>query len=470
MNLPELLCPAGDLPRLRAAIDYGADAVYLAGESMGMRTACRNFTVAQLKEAVAFAHSRDKKVYLACNAMLRNRQAAALGELAVQWAACGVDALIVGDLGALRVVKRILPDMPVHISVQTGLANYEAVRMMADLGACRAILARELSLDEIAEIRAKTPASIELEAFVHGSMCVSVSGRCLLSDYLTAEVSTASPALIRDAGVSPVLEHKVAHCGQNIPSGFRMGDISSAQRQASDGYAPSCPSDTAAPLACRSGNGGDCAQPCRWKYALVEEKRPGEYYPIAQTEAGSFLLNSRDLCMISHLPELAAAGVSSLKIEGRAKSVYYTAVTANAYRCALDEWKSAGCPADFQPSNWIQEELNKVSHRPYDTGFYLGGRGGQHTAQGGYVRDWAVMGVVAGYENGRLFVSQRNKLRIGDTVELLEPGQPPFPVTVSELQDADGMAIESTPHPTMLYSFACPRPFHSGTLLRKAAD
>ena len=437
---------------------------------MGMRTACRNFTVAQIEEAVALAHSKGKKVYLTCNAMLRNRQAAALGELAVQWAACGVDALIVGDLGALRVVKRILPDMPVHISVQTGLANYEAVRMMADLGACRAILARELSLDEIAEIRAKTPASIELEAFVHGSMCVSVSGRCLLSDYLTAGVSTVSPSLVRDADVSPVREHKVSHCGQNIPSVFRPDDISSDQSQTSGCSTSSCPNDTATPLLCRSGNGGDCAQPCRWKYALVEEKRPGEYYPIAQTEAGSFLLNSRDLCMISHLPELAAAGVSSLKIEGRAKSVYYTAVTANAYRCALDEWRSAGFPAVFQPSNWITEELNKVSHRPYDTGFYLGGCGGQHTAQGGYVRDWAVMGIVVNYENGRLFVSQRNKLHIGDTIELLEPGRPPFPVTVSELQDAEGTVIDSTPHPTMLYSFACPRPFRSGTLLRKAAD
>lgn len=415
MHLPELLCPAGDLTRLKAAIDYGADAVYLAGQTMGMRSASRNFTPSQLEEGVSYAHAKGKKVYLACNALLRNHQMNALPALASQWAQCGVDAFIVGDMGALRILKHTLPDMPVHISVQTGLANYEAVRMMADLGACRAILARELSLDEIAEIRSKTPDLIELEAFVHGSMCVSVSGRCLLSDYLTME--------------------KTPH---------------------QDG------------LTCRSGNGGDCAQPCRWKYALVEEKRPGEYYPVDENEGGSFILNSKDLCMISHIPELIAAGVSSFKIEGRAKSAYYTAVTANAYRCALDGWKAAGCPASFQPAPWILEELNKVSHRPYDTGFYLGGHGGQHTFQGGYLRDWTVMGLVTDFAQGRLFVTQRNKLCTGDTIEVLEPGNPPFSLTVCDLRDGEGISIDSTPHPTMPYSFVCDRPVRPGALLRRA--
>ncbi len=413
--LPELLCPAGDLARLHAAVEYGADAVYLAGQEMGMRSASRNFSVEQLAEAVSFAHHRDKKVYLACNAMLRNHQVARLESLLGQWAECGVDAIIVGDPGALRLVKKILPAMPVHISVQTGLCNYESVRMMAELGACRAILARELSLSEIAEIRAKTPDSIELEAFVHGSMCLSVSGRCLLSDYLTLEENES-------------------------------GD-----------------------LACRSGNGGDCAQPCRWKYALVEEKRPGEYYPVGETDSGSFILNSKDLCMVSHLPQLAAAGVSSLKIEGRAKSVYYTAVTANAYRCALDAWQEAGFPTEFTPEEWILSELDKVSHRPYDTGFYLGGRGGQHTPMGSYIRHWTVMGRVTGWEEGRLFATQHNKLCDGDAIEIVQPHKPPLSLTVTHLQDGDGKPISDTPHATMPYSMDCPHPVSPGAFIRRAS-
>ena len=489
MPLPELLCPAGDLTRLKAAIHFGADAVYLAGETMGMRAASHNFSLPQLAEGVEYAHERGKKVYLACNAMLRNHHFDALPELLVQWAGCGIDALIVGDMGALRLVKQRLPDMPVHISVQTGLSNYEAVRAMADLGACRAILSRELTLDEIATIRAKAPAEMELEAFVHGSMCVSVSGRCLLSDYMTMQETTRDPA-----GDKAALDR--TYGGRENTGAQASGDpAAGADTAAADGQSASHPGspapagiisdphphgqtsgeriardDTNPPLSCRSGNGGDCAQPCRWKYVLMEEKRPGEYYPVCETEEGSFILNSKDLCMISHLPELAAAGISSFKIEGRAKSAYYAAVTANAYRCALDEWQAGGCSSGYTPSPWIVEELNKVSHRPYSTGFYLGGRGGQHTADGGYVRDYEVMGVVTSSQCGRITASQRNKLYAGDRVELLEPGRPPILCVVDQLRDGEGNAIESTPHPTMPYSFACDYPASPGTLIRRASQ
>ena len=399
--------------------------------------------------------------------MLRNDQVDALPKLLPQWADCGVDALIAGDLGALRIIKRLLPDMPVHISVQTGLANYEAVRAMADFGACRAILSRELVLDEIATIRAKTPGCIELEAFVHGSMCVSVSGRCLLSDYMTMQQSIP-PHNDDNAGAKTVpgvddkekgsdddaslvdglftglsvdksvcTDRQMVTDDENaLNSGLPLADLNTHFIVHDKAACP--PDDTAqaaiaSPLSCRSGNGGDCAQPCRWKYALMEEKRPGEYYPVYETQEGSFLLNSKDLCMISHLSDMAEAGVTSLKIEGRAKSAYYAAVTANAYRCALDEWRERGYPHAFSPSHWMVEELDKVSHRPYSTGFYLGGRGGQHTAGGGYVRDYEVMGVVIDSVPGRVHVSQRNKLYTGDRVELLEPGRPPIACTVSDL-------------------------------------
>lgn len=489
MLLPELLCPAGDLSRLKAAIHFGADAVYLAGETMGMRSASHNFTPSQLLEAIQYAHERGKKVYLACNAMLRNHHFDALPELLIQWANCGVDALIVGDMGALRLVKQRLPDMPVHISVQTGLSNYEAVRAMADLGASRVILSRELTLDEIATIRAKAPAEMELEAFVHGSMCVSVSGRCLLSDYMTMQESSALPVdkaknapngryedrensgekpiskPAADPGTMDLAGQDAMNLGGTVPGSVSGShpDEKTIQELNSRNFAYS-------PLSCRSGNGGDCAQPCRWKYALMEEKRPGEYYPVYETQEGSFILNSKDLCMISHLPELAAAGISSFKIEGRAKSAYYAAVTANAYRCALNEWQACGCSKDYTPSAWIVEELNKVSHRPYSTGFYLGERGGQHTSSGGYVRDYEVMGVVTGSAQGRITASQRNKLYAGDRIELLEPGRPPIPYVVEQLRDGEGNAIESTPHPTMPYSFACDYPAPPGTLIRRVSQ
>ena len=441
--VPELLAPAGDFSRLQAAIQYGADAVYLAGESFGMRSASKNFSAAELHKAVHYAHARGKKVYLACNAMLRNHQLDVLAPQVREWEACGIDAIIVGDMGALRIVKRTAPDLDVHISVQTGLANYEAVRAMADLGACRAILARELTLDEIAEIRAKTPSSMVLEAFVHGSMCVSVSGRCLLSDYMTLSGGD---------------------CAQPCPS-----DTSGLSFRSGNGgdCAQPCPSDTSG-LSFRSGNGGDCAQPCRWKYALMEEKRPGEYFPVREDIEGSYILNAKDLCMLPYLPQMAAAGIGSLKIEGRAKSVYYTAVTTNAYRCALDEWRAAGFPPSFAPSPWITDELYKVSHRPYSTGFYLGGRGGQHSASGGYVRDYAVMGVVCEARGGRIYAQQRNKLCRGDQVEILEPGKPPLPLKIERLWDGEDHEIDSTPHPTMPFSFPCDRTISAGALIRRA--
>ena len=272
-NRPELLAPAGDMERLQAALDFGADAVYLAGQMFGMRTAPSNFTREQLQEAVALAHARGVRVYLTCNTVPRNQEIDLLPDYLAFVQNVGVDALIVTDLGAMDLAKRYAPKVELHVSTQAGIANYAAANAFYQLGAKRVVLARETTLEEIAEIRAKTPKDLEIEAFVHGAMCMSFSGRCLLSNYMAG----------------------------------------------------------------RDANRGACAQPCRWKYALVEEKRPGQYMPIYQDGEGSYILNSKDMCMVRHLPELLRAGVTSLKIEGRAKSAYYVAVTTNAYRWALDE-------------------------------------------------------------------------------------------------------------------------------------
>ena len=398
-NRPELLAPAGDMECLRAALDFGADAVYLAGQMFGMRTAPSNFTREELQTAVALAHVRGVRVYITCNTVPRNKEIDLLPDYLAFLQAAGVDALIVTDLGVIDLAKRYAPKVELHVSTQAGITNYAAANAFYQLGAKRVVLARETTMEEIAEIRAKTPKDLEIEAFVHGAMCMSFSGRCLLSNYMAG----------------------------------------------------------------RDANRGACAQPCRWKYALVEEKRPGQYMPIYQEGEGSYILNSKDMCMVRHLPELLRAGVTSLKIEGRAKSSYYVAVTTNAYRWALDELKQH---PDSPVSPWIVEELDKISHRPYSTGFYLGGEPGQETVQGGYVRNYEVIAVCEDYHDGIAILSQRNRFFRGETADVLEVGEQPFDLPLDELFDQDGQPIESAPHATMTVLLKTERPLKRGAILR----
>ena len=398
-NRPELLAPAGDMECLCAALDFGADAVYLAGQMFGMRTAPSNFTREELQTAVALAHVRGVRVYITCNTVPRNKEIDLLPDYLAFLQAAGVDALIVTDLGVIDLSKRYAPKVELHVSTQAGITNYAAANAFYQLGAKRVVLARETTMEEIAEIRAKTPKDLEIEAFVHGAMCMSFSGRCLLSNYMAG----------------------------------------------------------------RDANRGACAQPCRWKYALVEEKRPGQYMPIYQEGEGSYILNSKDMCMVRHLPELLRAGVTSLKIEGRAKSSYYVAVTTNAYRWALDELEQH---PDTPVSPWIVEELDKISHRPYSTGFYLGGEPGQETVQGGYVRNYEVIAVCEDYHDGIAILSQRNRFFRGETADVLEVGEQPFDLPLDELFDQDGQPIESAPHATMTVLLKTERPLKRGAILR----
>ncbi|OCN02159.1 peptidase U32 [Clostridium sp. W14A] len=401
MPRPELLAPAGDRERLEAAVLFGADAVYLAGREFGMRTASPNFGGEELVSAVRFAHKAGVKVYLTCNTIAHNEELKRLPDFFRQAAGAGADALIVADLGVLRLAQQYAPGVPVHISTQAGVVNSEAARAFYELGARRVVLARELSLDEIAEIRANVPQDLELEAFVHGSMCVSFSGRCLLSSYLTG----------------------------------------------------------------RDANRGDCAQPCRWKYALTEEKRPGQYFPISEDENGTYILNSRDMNLIEHIPELAAAGISSLKIEGRAKSAYYAAVVTNAYRHAIDY--SLQNP-ELELPVWVPQELEKVSHRAYSTGFYFGGEPGQVLENGGYVRSYEVIAVCTGRAGSRTVLSQRNRFFRGDVADVLEPGGgEPYFLRLDGIFDDSGEPIQTANHAAMTVLLETDREIPVGSILRR---
>ena len=396
----ELLAPAGDMERLRMSLAYGADAVYLAGTDFGMRSFAGNFTPEELKQAVALCHSRGVAVHVTCNTMPRNGEIARMPEWLSYLQELGVDAAILADVGVLSLLKKHAPRVKAHISTQASVSNYQAAAAWYELGASRVILARELSLDEIREIRAKTPRELEIEAFVHGAMCVSYSGRCLLSNYMTG----------------------------------------------------------------RDANRGACAQPCRYQYALVEEKRPGEYFPIGEDAGGAYIMNSKDMCMIDHIPELIDAGLDSLKIEGRAKSAYYAAVVTGAYRHAIDA-ALEGRPLD---PVW-RDEVEKVSHRPYSTGFYFG-EPGQHTSHSRYVRDWQIMAVVTSCApDGTALCELRNKLSAGDELELVGPGLKPVPVTVEGLTDGDGLPIPEARKPQMPFYFRLPIQAPPLSLLRRKA-
>ena len=400
-NKPELLAPAGDMERLKMSVLYGADAVYLAGTDFGMRAFAGNFTPEELPEAVAFAHRHGVRVHCTINTMPRNEEIARLPEHLERLADAGVDALIVADLGAFTMAGKYAPRCQRHISTQASICNYETARAWYDLGASRVILARELSLNEIRTIREKTPEDLEIEAFVHGAMCVSYSGRCLLSNYMTG----------------------------------------------------------------RDSSRGACAQPCRYQYALMEEKRPGEYFPIEEDAQGTYILNSRDMCMIDHLDDLMDAGLSSLKIEGRAKSAYYAAIVTGAYRHCLDAAAEGRAPEQ----SW-RDEVEHVSHRPYSTGFYYG-EPGQYYNNSRYVREWQVVALVTECDaEGNATLSLRNKFRAGDTVELVGPDTAPFSMVVPPMADAEGAPLEEPRTPQMVFRMKLPRSVPAYTLVRHAVE
>ncbi len=401
IKLPELLCPAGDLTRLKAAVDFGADAVYLAGEEFGMRTAASNFGKEDLKKGIEYAHERGVKVHIACNTLPHNEEIPRLPEFLEYLNEIGADAIISADIGTMELVKKYAPRCELHASVQSGIVNYLTANAFYDMGAKRVVLARELSLSEIAEIRAKTPKELELEAFVHGAMCVSFSARCLLSSYMTG----------------------------------------------------------------RDANRGDCAQPCRWSYSLMEEKRPGQHFDITQTDKGTYILNANDLCMAEHLKEMCEAGVDSIKIEGRAKSHYYVAVVTNAYRGAVDSLKNAG--DNWVLPSWVTEELNKISHRTYSTGFYFGApKNAQTYKDAGYIRDYCVAAVIEGYEDGKIIATLKNKFLLGQEFDCLEPGSVPFTVKCDKLFNEKDEAIDSAPSPMMIVKIPFEHEIKKGSLLR----
>lgn len=403
MKKPEILSPAGDLEKLKYAIAYGADAVYLAGESFGMRAAATNFNEAQMREGIAYAHARGVKCYITVNIIPSNEDLAALPAYLEQIEDCGADALIAADVSVVSMAKRYAPRVPLHISTQTSILSYEAANFWADQGAERIVLARELTLSDIAEIRARTPKELELEAFVHGAMCISYSGRCLISQYMTG----------------------------------------------------------------RDANHGACAQPCRWKYSLVEEKRPGEYFPVEEDERGTYLYNSKDLCMIDHIPEMVSAGIDSFKIEGRNKTAYYAAGITSAYRRAVDAYCEN--PDGFILPKDIHDEIGKVSHRNYYTGFYFGSEeNGQYYEDSQYIRDWEVTGLLAeANADGKAVFTLKNRFYPGDTLELVQPGKEPYVFTADKVTDDAGNVLEMVHHPEMRFQLEFPFEVEPFAILRK---
>lgn len=400
----ELLAPAGDMEKLQIAILYGADAVYLAGERFGLRAGAGNFSPDELKQALEYAHQRNKKVYVTMNTLPHNQDFTGMEGYIRTLAQWGADAVIVSDPGVFSLVRQTSPELPVHISTQANVTNYHSARFWQKQGAARIIAARELSLKELAVIHHELP-TLELEAFVHGAMCISYSGRCLLSNFM---------------------------CG-------------------------------------RDANRGDCAHPCRWKYHLVEEKRPGEYFPVIEDDTGTFIFNSKDLCMMEYIPELVQSGVTSFKIEGRMKSAFYAATIVRAYRMALDAYLADPLHYTFQP-RWLQE-VSKVSHRSFTTGFFLDkpGPDSQNYGTSTYIRTWEFVGVVRGYDesDGTLLIEQRNRILKGDEVEIVQPNGLDIPLTVGEMWDMEDNLITSAPHPQMLLKIKLDQPVQKDSMLRK---
>ena len=397
----ELLAPAGDLEKLKIAVLYGADAVYIGGEAYGLRAKAKNFDIDTMAEGVKFAHDHGVKVYVTANIFAHNPDFEGMADYFKAVEAIGVDALIISDLGVFSVAKEAVPNMEIHVSTHAGIVNYVTANEFYNMGAKRVVLARELSLEEIAEIRAKTPKDLEIECFVHGAMCVSFSGRCLLSQYLVN----------------------------------------------------------------RDANRGECAQPCRWGYHLMEEKRTNEFYPVFEDEKGTYILNAKDMCMLNHIDKLAEAGVNSFKIEGRAKSSYYVSVITNAYRKAMDIYKSD--PEHFELPQWLKDEVFKVSHRAYCTGFFFGHpKESQYYENGGYIREYDVVAVVDGCSGGRIYCTQKNKFNKGDEIEVLSPVGSPVKFTVEKMFDEYDNSIDTANHAAMKMSIRSDLTFPEHSIIR----
>lgn len=407
MNKIELLAPAGNMEKLKMAIRYGADAVYLAGKGFGLRAYGGNFTAEEMKEAAAFVHERGRKFYVTVNIIPRNGDLEGLDTYLKFLQDIGADAALISDLGVFQLAREAAPRLPIHVSTQASAANWRTVKMWKDMGASRVVLAREVSIEEMAEIRKKV--DVELEYFVHGAMCISWSGRCLLSNFFT------------------------------------------------DGK--------------RQSNRGECIQACRFRYSLVEETRPGQYWPIEEDEHGTYILNSKDLCLIDQIPQLIQAGASSLKIEGRMKSVYYAAAVTAAYRKALDAYYAEGDA--FRVRKEWREELEKISHRPYTTGFALGNP--DHSAQA-YARSqpeqpYDFVGLVLGWAPDTKIarIQQRNHFKTTETLECLSPEGEVFPLTIGKMTNAEGMTVLSAPHPLEIVTMRTETPLLPYTILRRRA-
>ncbi|MDD4239696.1 MAG: U32 family peptidase [Desulfotomaculaceae bacterium] len=401
--MTELLAPAGDLEKLKIAILYGADAVYLGGRHFGLRAGAGNFEHDELVEGVQFAHTYGARVYVTVNIFAHNPDLELIPDYLASIVEAGVDGVIMSDPGFVDLTRTLYPNLPVHLSTQANTTNWASARFWSGLGVSRIVLARELSLAEIKEISQRV--QIDLEVFVHGAMCMAYSGRCLLSNYLTG----------------------------------------------------------------RDANRGDCAQSCRWQYALQEEKRPGEYFPVEEDARGTYILSSRDLCLLEHIPELVGAGVKSFKIEGRMKSANYVAGVVKAYRAALDAYKKDPPSYRFEPA-WL-EAIGKVSHRNYTTGFMFGspGASGQHYGTGIYQRSHTFAGLVRGYEpgTGLALVEQRNRFAVGDLLEVLVPGGSDFIQKVAKIIDDAGRLVEAAPHPRQLVQVPFDRPVPPYSIIRK---
>lgn len=408
MKKIELLAPAGDLEKLKMAVLYGADAIYLGGEAFGLRKASKNFSIEQIAEGINYAHDRGKRVYITLNIVPHNDDLVGLEEYVLSLYNIKVDAVIVSDPGMFSIIKRTVPEMEIHISTQASVTNYETIMFWYNLGARRIVLARELSFKEIKEITAKIPDDLDLEAFVHGAMCMSYSGRCLISNYMTG----------------------------------------------------------------RDANMGDCAQPCRYKYAVVEEKRPGEYFPVEEHEDGTFIFNSKDLCMIEHIPELVKSGIYSFKIEGRVKSSYYVATVIRAYRMAIDEYYKD--QDNYQYAGKWLDEIKKVSHRDFTTGFYFGKptEEAQVYTTSSYIRGYDFVGMVLDYDRETKIatIEQRNRMFVGEELEIFGPGREHFIQKIEKMWNEEGLEIEVAPHAQQILKIKMDQTVEKFYLLRKERE
>ncbi|MBE6021492.1 MAG: U32 family peptidase [Clostridiales bacterium] len=403
----ELLAPAGDLEKLKIAIVYGADAVYFGGELFSLRAAAGNLTVDEIEDGTAFAHERGKRVYMTINVFAHNQDINMLTSYLERIKNIPIDGFIVSDPGVIYTIRQVMPEAEIHLSTQANTTNYASASFWHSMGVKRIVTARELSFGEIRELRENTPDTMEIESFIHGAMCISYSGRCLLSNFMTH----------------------------------------------------------------RDANRGACSHPCRWSYSLVEQKRPGEYIPVEEDERGTYFFNSKDLCMIKHIPEIIESGIDSLKIEGRMKSIFYVAVTVGAYRKAIDKYYEDPENYEFDPE-WY-EELTKVSHRDFTTGFYFDKPTDedQNYDSSSYVKDYVFLGLVKSYdeETGYAVVEQRNKLVAGDEVEIFGPGEKFFKQTLTEMYNEDGEPIDAAPHAQQIIRIKTEKPVRENFMIRRKA-